>query len=197
MDLLNLALTSPPALFSLDYSKDADEIILAVNASLEGWGGVLMQLVKGKRHPSRYESGIWSSAKKKYDATKRECRGVLKALKKVRYWLYGVRFVLKTDARVLVAQLNQSGTDLPGALVTRWIAWIQLFDFEVQHILGRKDTAADRLSRRPPTAADKAEAETEIDIDDFIFAKLNSLRVSPISLDEPTPIPADEYSDNS
>ena len=118
IDLLKLALTSPPALVSLDYSKDAGEIILAVDASLEGWGGVLMQLVKGKRHPSRYESGIWSSAEKKYDATKRECRGVLKALKKVRYWLYGVRFVLKTDARVLVAQLNQSDTDLLGALVT-------------------------------------------------------------------------------
>ncbi len=59
MDLMKLALTSPPALVSLDYSKEADEIILAVNASLEGWGGVLMQLVKGKRHHSRYESVIW------------------------------------------------------------------------------------------------------------------------------------------
>ncbi len=36
MDLLKLELTSPPALVSLDYSKDADEIILAVDASLEG-----------------------------------------------------------------------------------------------------------------------------------------------------------------
>ena len=90
-----------------------------------------MQLVQGKRHPSRYESGIWSSAEKKYDATKRECRGVLKALKKVRYWLYGVRFILETDASVLVAQLKQLGTDLLGALVTQWIAWIQLFDFDV------------------------------------------------------------------
>ncbi len=65
-----------------------------------------MQLVKGKRYPSKYKSGIWSSAEKKYDANKRECRGVLKPLKKVRYWLYGIRFVLETDAKVLVAQLN-------------------------------------------------------------------------------------------
>ena len=117
-------------------------------------------------------------------------------MKKVRYWLYRVRFVLKTDASVLVAQLNQSGTDLPGALVTRWIAWIQLFDFEVRHIPGRKHTEADELSRKPPTVSDKAEAETETDIDDFILAELNSLRVSPISLDKPTPILADKYSDN-
>jgi hypothetical protein len=30
-----------------------------------------------------------------------------------------VRFVLETDANVLVAQLNQSTTNLPRALVTR------------------------------------------------------------------------------
>ncbi len=33
MDLLKLALTSPPASVSLDYSKDAGENILAVEAS--------------------------------------------------------------------------------------------------------------------------------------------------------------------
>lgn len=40
-----------------------------------------------------------------------------------------------TDTNVLVAQLNLSGTDLPRALVTWWIAYIQLFDFEVQNVL--------------------------------------------------------------
>ncbi len=85
IDLLKHALTNPPALVSLDYSQRAGDIILAVDASLDGWGGLLMQLVKGKKHPSRYESEIWSDAEKRYDATKRECEGVLKALKKVRY----------------------------------------------------------------------------------------------------------------
>ena len=118
MDLLKQAFTSPLALVSLYYSERASEIILVVDASLEDWGEVLMQLVQGKRHPSRYESEIWSCAEKKYNATKRECRGILKALKKVRYWLYGVRFVLETDANDLVAQLNRLGTDLPGALIT-------------------------------------------------------------------------------
>ncbi len=42
MDLLKLALTTPPALVSFDYSEEKGEIILAMDASLEGWGGVLM-----------------------------------------------------------------------------------------------------------------------------------------------------------
>ena len=124
METLKLALTTAPALRSIDYRKDAGEIILAVDASLQGWGGVLQQLdiTTNKRHPSRYESGAWTAQEARYDAGKRECRGVLKALKKFRFWLYGVHFVIEVDANTLVAQLNQSATDLPGALVTRWLA---------------------------------------------------------------------------
>ena len=104
MSALKAALTTAPALVKIIYSDRAGEIILAVDASLEGWGGVLMQLDnQGKKHPSRYESGLWNRAEKNYDATKRECRGVLKALRKVRYWLYRVHFVLETNANVLVA----------------------------------------------------------------------------------------------
>jgi RNase H-like domain found in reverse transcriptase len=86
MDSLKLALTSAPALVQIDYSEGAGLIVLAVDSSLKGWGGVMMQEdAEGKRHPSRYESGLWNSAEQNYDATKRECRGVLKGLKKVRF----------------------------------------------------------------------------------------------------------------
>jgi len=46
-----------------------------------------MQVEKNKpklRHPMRYESGLWNPTEGKYDAGKRECRGLLKALKKVK-----------------------------------------------------------------------------------------------------------------
>ena len=118
-------------------------------------------------------------------------------MKKVRYWLYRIRFVLETDANVLVAQLNRLGTDLSRALVTQWIAWIQLFDFEAWHIPCQKHTAADGLSRRSPTTADIAEAKAKKDIDDFILAELNSLRVSLISFNEPAPILVNHYFDDS
>ena len=46
-----------------------------------------MQQEKGskKRHPARYESGIWTEAEAAYDSGKRECRGLLKVLKKFRF----------------------------------------------------------------------------------------------------------------
>lgn len=185
MDQLKLALTSAPALIALDYTPGAGTIILAVDASLYGWGAVLMQLDAGKkRHPCRYESGQWNAAEQSYDATKRECRGILKALKKFRYFLYGIRFLLETDANVLVAQLNGAASDLPGSLLTRWIAWIRLFDFDIKHVPGNKHTAADGLSRRPRTKSDDRDELEEQDIEDFIDAQLYSVRIAPISVAE-------------
>jgi hypothetical protein len=161
----------------LDYSEGAGEIVVSIDSSLTGWGGTLGQEVKGKgktkrRTVAKYVSGLWSHAEADYDATKRECRGVLKALRACRFDLYGVHFILETDAQVLIAQLNRSATDLPGALIVRWIAWIRLFDFDVRHIPGNRHTAADGLSRRPRVPSDDVDRAGEIDIDDFITDQL-------------------------
>ena len=185
IDTLKMALTQAPALAKIDYLEEGGDIILAVDASKEGWGANLMQIdAEGRRHPSWYESGLWNKAEAAYNATKRECRAVLKALRKVRYYLYGVQFILETDANVLVAQLNQLATDLPGSLVTRWIAYIRLFDFEVRHVPGRRHTAADGLSRRPRTESDDIDELYETDIEDFIDVELGTLSIATIQAED-------------
>lgn len=90
MDELKRRLTTAPILISLDFSPSALMIILNVDASTTiGWDAVLSQMQPdGKTRPARFESGIWSSAELKYDTVKLECRGLLKALKKFRFWLY-------------------------------------------------------------------------------------------------------------
>jgi hypothetical protein len=81
---------------------------------------VLMQLdLKGYRHPIQYESGVWSKLERNWDLGKHECKALLLILKKFRLYLYRVRFTVETDAKTLVAQLQRSATNLPGALVTR------------------------------------------------------------------------------
>jgi hypothetical protein len=88
---------------------------------------------------------------------------------------------LEIDAHVLLHQLNRSETDLPKTLVTRWLAWICLFDFNIRHIPGTKHTAADGFSRRSRTQSDNDHKEYEVNIDDFIDAELSSISVCPIS----------------
>ena len=101
----------------------------------------------------------------------------------MRCWLYGVHFILETDAKVLTAQLSRAATDLPGALVTRWLAWIRLFDFEVKHVKGLKHTAADGLSRRPQGPNESLEDDEE-DIDDFIIKELDCMQISLLTREE-------------
>ena len=43
MNVLKNALTSAPALVTIDYAEGAGRIVLAFDASLTGWGAVLMQ----------------------------------------------------------------------------------------------------------------------------------------------------------
>ena len=150
MDILKKRLTEAPALVSVDYSEPIRLLIIAVDGSKKGWGAVLQQEdPKGRRRPIRYESGVWSQAERNWDSGKHECKGLLLALKKFRPWIYGVHFVVETDARTLVDQLNRSATDLPGALITRWLALLNMWEFEVRHVPGKKNVVADALSRRP------------------------------------------------
>ena len=106
-------------LIKIDYSTKAGEIMVRVDASLKGYRGYLGQkdIKSRKVRPIYYKSGIWSQAERKYDATKREYRGVLKILKKLQPFLIRCHFVLETDANVLMAQLNRAATNHPRALV--------------------------------------------------------------------------------
>ena len=175
---LKQAITSPPVLISLDYNKGAGQIVLTVDASLTGWGAVLSQEVSGHRKPARFESGMWSDTETRYDATKRECRGVAYALRRLRSFLYGIHFILETDALVLVHQLNGALDDIPGSLLLRWVTWIRSFDFEVKHISGTKNAVADALSRRPEDVGAKEDGDKD-DLENFIEAQIFLQDINP------------------
>lgn len=70
--MLKLAITNLLALIFWNYNKRAIDIIFAVDASVKQWRGVFILLIKEKNHLLRYESKIFFSVKKKYNATKQE-----------------------------------------------------------------------------------------------------------------------------
>jgi len=53
-------------------------------------------------------------------------------------------------------------------MMTRWLTYIRLFDFDVRHVPGTKNGAADALSRRGQSPND----DPEDDVDDYFDAKL-------------------------
>ena len=70
---------------SLNYSEGVGKIIPMMDVSLEGGERVQIQLVQGKRHPSRYESRIRSNIEKKYICYQTKILRCFKILEKVRY----------------------------------------------------------------------------------------------------------------
>jgi hypothetical protein len=143
-----------------------------------------MILRNEKRHSIRYESEIWSNVEKKYDVIKKKCREILKNLKKIRFYFYDVKFILKTNARVLVDQLNRFDTNLFDAFVTRWLVWIRFFDFEIRHVSDIKYTAADDLFKKSFSSNDLKKIAEKKNIDDWIDAQLSCVRVFFVSIAE-------------
>ena len=85
--------------------------------------------------------------------------------------------------RMLVYQLNHISTDLPGVLINNWLAWIQLFNFEVRHIPGKHHVLPNALSRRPPAETDSTDNK---DIDEFIKqALVIRHKVCPVGITDP------------
>ncbi|VDC05891.1 unnamed protein product, partial [Peniophora sp. CBMAI 1063] len=177
----------------LVHSSEHGLIIVAVDASLYGAGWVLYQvLVKPpletvtttttespskppreriERHPAIFGSRTFNAVEARYSQPKCELYGVFRAVKDLRHRIYGVFFMLEVDAKSLIEMLRRP--DLPGASETRWISFIQTFDFDVRHVPASAHEAQDGLSRRRTAPDDSSESDG--DQDGFIDHVLDAL----------------------
>ena len=186
MNILKLILTTASTLRFLNYFSLTDEIILAVDFNLKKWSVILFQINSetSKNHSSRYESGLWTMFESKYDATKRECRELLKTLKKIRFWLYEVRFIIEIDVNILIIQFNRFVTDFLKILMIRWLIRICLLNFNVRHILDKKHTAAYEFFRKFREPSKNIDEVHEKNIHDFIDDQLNCMRICSMRVNE-------------
>ncbi|MBW0546567.1 hypothetical protein O181_086282 [Austropuccinia psidii MF-1] len=132
----------------LDYDKGEGKIKLAVDSSYIAEGEVLTQKDKeGKYRPVLYEAINFSKLESKYSQPKLELCGVARILKKLQKILWGQNFELQVDAKALIEMINTPC--LPNAPMTRWVAFIKLFSFDLVQKPGKTFTMPDGLSRRP------------------------------------------------
>ena len=144
-DTLKEKLTSSPVLILPDYTQ---EFILATDASDIGLGGVLMQERNGAPQPIAYASRLCTAAERNYSITERETLAVIYSLEKFRDIILGYPIRVWTDHTAIQNLFKHK--NLRGRLA-RWFVTLQNYEVKFEYIPGKKNTAADALSRNAPS----------------------------------------------
>lgn len=132
-------------LVKLNYDK-ANPITLAVDSSNIAVGFALFQDDDdGNRMPARFDSIAFNDVESRYSQPKLELCGVYKALRRCKIHLFGRHFRLEVDAKSIVQMLNNP--ELPNSPMSRWLAFIKLFDLEIRHVPAKDHVLVDGLSR--------------------------------------------------
>ena len=158
-DQLKLRLTTSPITAFPDFSQ---EFRLYTDASTAGLGAILAQVRDGKERIICCASRALNKAEKSYPATKLECLAIVWAVAKFRPYLMTMPFEVFTDHYALQwLKTMRTGS----ALLHRWSAALEEYDFTVRHRPGKIQTHVDRLSRLPVGPAPPEDALLHLQVD--------------------------------
>ena len=74
-------------------------MVVEINASDKGYGGILKQRMHDKEHLVRYHSGIWLALQQNYSSIKREILSVFLCISKFQDDLFYKKFLLTIDCK--------------------------------------------------------------------------------------------------
>jgi len=135
---LKTTITTVPVLALPDFAKPS---MVECDASTYGFSMVLLK----ERHPVAFFSRPVAPRHRSPTAYERELIGLVLALRHWRLYLWGRRFIVKTDYYSLKFHLDQR-------LVTisqhHWVGKLLGFDFTVEYKAGSTNVVADTISRR-------------------------------------------------
>ena len=119
---------------------------LYTDASTAGLGAILAQIREGKERIICCASRSLNQVEKAYPATKLECLAIVWAVAKFHPYLMLMPFEVYTDHYALQwLKTLHTGS----ALLHRWSAALEEYDFTVKHRPGKSQTDVDGLSRLP------------------------------------------------
>lgn len=142
-EVLRNKLITAPILALPDITKP---FVLDTDASNEAIGAVLSQNIDGTERVIAYASRTLTKSERKYCVTRKELLAVVHFVKHYRHYLYGKRFLLRTDHGSLKWLLRFKN---PEGQLARWLEVISTYDIEIEHRPGKKHGNADALSRVP------------------------------------------------
>lgn len=106
----------------LSFPEKFGEFVLDTDASNHGIGAVLSQIQNGSEKVIAYFSRVLSKTEKNYCVTRRELLAMVESMKSFHHYLYGRKFLIRTDHISL--RWLMSFKDLEGQLA-RWMERLQ------------------------------------------------------------------------
>lgn len=120
-----------------DFTK---EFTLTTDASNYAIGAVLSQ----SHGPLCFASRTLNKHECNYSTIEKELLAIVWATAQFRHYLYGRKFVIKTDHRPLVWLQNLRE---PNSKLQRWKIKLEEYNFNIEYIQGKENKVADALSR--------------------------------------------------
>ena len=155
----------------LAFPQLDEPFILDTDASDKGLGAVLSQVQGGNECVIAYAARALSKAEGNYSTTRKELLALVWGAEHFETYLYGRRFLARTDHSALQWLQNFKN---PRGQVARWLERLSDFDFEVEHRSGQSRGNADGLLRLTWESINSAEQDEDA-------VSINSVNVEPLS----------------
>ena len=143
------AISSDKLLTHYDPSKRVE---LSTDASPYGIGAVICHIDdEGRRLPIAYASRSLNKHEKGYAQLDKEALAIMFGVQRFRTYLYGRKFIIRTDHKPLERILGPKTAipTLAAQRLQRWAIMLSAFDYELKFIAGKDNVVADALSRLP------------------------------------------------
>ncbi|CEP10184.1 hypothetical protein [Parasitella parasitica] len=145
------------------YLPSAGDKFRLYTDALEIGIGATLAVIKedDTEQPVMFLSRKLQPAETRYPTVEKELLAVIYAMRKLRKYFLDNEFTLYCDNTAVCYQFNKSE---PSQRLQRWIMCTQEFVFKIKHVSGKKNAAADALSRFPPEGhSDSKDGEDCID----------------------------------
>ena len=134
----------------------------SVTCHLQVSGAALVHIMPDQSiRPIVYVSQALSQAENHYSQIEREVLAIVFAVRRLHQYLYGRRFILRTDHKPLVKSFgpHESLGKTSASRLQRWAVILAEYDYTIEHLAGKDNVIADCLSRLPlPLAASEERA---------------------------------------
>jgi transposase InsO family protein len=151
----------------LAYPDFNAQFILTTDASKVAIAAILSKVQDGVERPIAYASRQLNKAEQNYAVSEVEMLAVTWSTKHFRCYLYGKKFIVRTDHSALT-YLHKFAEN--NSRLMRWSLRLSEFDFDVEHRAGTKIKHVDALSRHVQTVTtersltkDQVRAEQKVD----------------------------------